>query len=150
MKRHSKGFTLIELMVVVGIIGILAAIAYPSYTEYIRRGKRANAAADITQTSIWLERFYSQNFTYESAAGVNTQFTTRFTKSPIDSGDTNYTITLTNLAPRTFTVVLTRSGSMVNDACGNFNLDHLGQRTLTSYDTTQYATLAQALQRCWR
>lgn len=43
----SKGFTLIEMMVVVAIIGILAAIAYPNYQKYITRSKRADMMSEM-------------------------------------------------------------------------------------------------------
>src|SRR5436190_18167763 len=54
-KKRAGGFTLIELMIVVGIVGILAAVAYPAYTSHIRRGKRAEVQAvmmDMAQRQV--------------------------------------------------------------------------------------------------
>lgn len=70
-KNHS-GFTLIELMIVVGIIAILAAVAYPAYTDSIRKGKRAEARAAVLNLLQQQERYQSQMNTYlVVAAGAN-------------------------------------------------------------------------------
>ena len=61
---HS-GFTLIELMITVAIVGILGAIALPSYTDSVRKGKRAEARAALTNLLHQQERYLSQMNTYE-------------------------------------------------------------------------------------
>lgn len=67
MKHSNRGFTLIELMIVVAIIGILAAIAYPSYDEYVKRGNRTEGQAFLSDVAARQERYFSQNNAYITA-----------------------------------------------------------------------------------
>jgi type IV pilus assembly protein PilE len=60
----KNGFTLVELVVTIGIVGILAAIAYPSYTQYVQRADRTDATRTMSAAAQALERCYSQAFTY--------------------------------------------------------------------------------------
>jgi type IV pilus assembly protein PilE len=60
----SRGFTLIELMIVVAIVAILASIAYPAYTSSIVKGKRAEGRAALTELMQQQERYLTQRNTY--------------------------------------------------------------------------------------
>jgi type IV pilus assembly protein PilE len=68
--KPVKGFTLIELMIVVGIIAILASIAVPAYNGYILRGKFAEAAGALAATRVKMEQYYQDNRVYSASATV--------------------------------------------------------------------------------
>jgi len=101
---NQKGFTLIELMIVVAVIGILAAIALPNYVEYVRNGKASEATSLLSQLNLKLERYYSDQTppTYDSGGGVcgitlppaNAKY---FTYACVTDGQT-YTLTATGVA----------------------------------------------------
>lgn len=65
MKRLAqRGFTLIELMIVVAIVGILAAIAYPAYQDSVLKGRRAEARTALLELMQQQERYMTQRGTY--------------------------------------------------------------------------------------
>lgn len=66
-QRKAKGFTLIELMIVVIIISVLAAIAYPAYINHTVNTRRAAAAACLTEFAQFMERYYTTEMSYEDA-----------------------------------------------------------------------------------
>ena len=68
MKISQKGFTLIEIMIVVAIIGILASIALPNYQDYVKKGKAAEATSTLANLRIKMEQCFQDNRDYSVAA----------------------------------------------------------------------------------
>ena len=82
LRAGQKGFTLIELMIVVAIIGILASIAVPNYIEYVNRARATEATSTLADMRIRMEQFFQDNRTYmgndavlcAAPNGTDTQF----------------------------------------------------------------------------
>ncbi|MBS0292418.1 MAG: type IV pilin protein [Proteobacteria bacterium] len=132
--QHARGFTLIELMIVVAVVGILSAIAYPSYTEYVRRGHRAEARAGLLQAAQWLERAATATGTYPALAS----FPDALTKVPNNRYDIDYAPTGTPVA--SFTLTATPKGAQTGDKCGNYTLSNTGLRGANGVTTGTIVT----------
>ncbi|VVM76167.1 hypothetical protein PS662_02070 [Pseudomonas fluorescens] len=131
MRRSSRGFTLIEILIVIAIIGIVITIGYPSLTEYVKKGRRAEVAGLLSEQAQILERFYSKNNVYTAATGLS-------------AGNDYYTI-IPTLTDQTFVLTATRKAgsAMATDKCGDFIITNTGVRTLGS------AAAGVANKDCW-
>ena len=117
--RRLRGFTLIELMIVVVVVGILAAIAFPSYTRYVEKARRADAKSALLDASQRLERCYTQNNTYVGCPVAGT------------SPDGFYAIAATAQTVTAFTLTATpvATGPQAGDIrCGTYTLQSTGAR----------------------
>ncbi|KAE9648147.1 type IV pilin protein [Pseudomonas sp. PB103] len=131
MRRSNRGFTLIEIMIVVAIIGIVITIGYPSLTEYVKKGRRAEVVSMLSEQAQTLERFYTKNNVYTGITGLST-------------GSDFYTITPT-ITDQTYLLTATRKAgsAMATDKCGDFTLTNTGVRSMNN------ATTGLTTKDCW-
>ena len=113
-KRDEKGFTLIELMIVIAIIGILAAIAIPQFNAYRARSYNASANTDLRNTMTSQEGYFIDHDTYTGAAGDLTGsyglITSTGTILAVTGNSTTYSVTTENSKAGTYAVTYTVTG----------------------------------------
>jgi type IV pilus assembly protein PilE len=68
----ARGFTLIELVIVVSIIAILSMVAYPSYRDYLRRGHLADATNGLSTMRAQMERHFQDNRSFATVGAFTT------------------------------------------------------------------------------
>ena len=109
--RRYKGFTLIEMMIVVAIVAILGAIALPAYRDYVRRGRIPEATTGLAQARIGFEQWFQDNRTYVGG--------------PCPGNTRSFTFAC-NTAAATFTVTATGLGDMADFS---YTIDQVNART---------------------
>jgi type IV pilus assembly protein PilE len=117
----SKGFTLIELMIVLVVVAILAAVAYPSYRESVKKGNRRAAQAEMMEIVNREHQFFIANRTYADTVALG------YTLPPDVSGNYDHAVTLDAGPPPGFTVTFTAKNAQLSD--GPLTVNSLGIKT---------------------
>jgi type IV pilus assembly protein PilE len=145
MKKASKvrGFTLIEVMIVVAIVAILAAVAYPSYQQSITKTRRTAAQACLVEMAQFMERFYTTNLRYdETTAGVAVALANPACRTDIAAF---YVLEFATDEPTQSSYALQavpQGGQATADAgCGTLALNQAG---------TKIRSGSKALNQCWQ
>ncbi len=139
----DRGFSLVELTVVVAFLGVLLGIAVPLFIDYIKASKRADGVGVLVEAAQFMERNYSKSARYnEDENGTAIALPPGVSTAPRGSSGSYYTISFAEAATETaFKIQAVPVNSMSGDDCGTFFLTHLGERSVSG---------TKPLNECWR
>jgi len=138
--KNMRGFTLIEVMIVVAIIAILASIAFPAYQESVRKGKRSDGQGALMGLASAMERYYTENNTYVGATlGSGGIFNSTV---PVDGGAPYYNLAISTATATAYTLTAAGTGSMADDnKCGSLTINNIGVQGISG---------SGAVNDCWK
>lgn len=128
MNRMIRGFTLVELMIVIAILAITIAIGYPAYRDQVMKSRRAEGMGQLLELADRMERFYANQVptaTYNGAslgAGDGDVYQEYTEKG-------NYQLVIDSATTTLFQISADPVGPQDDDKCGKFTLTSTGQKS---------------------
>lgn len=144
---EDKGFSLIELMIVIAIVGILAGIAWPSYQEHVRSSNRSQAMGALMGLAQAMERHFTQTGSYKGAAmGGNDTGPPEIyaAESPIDGSRKNYDLVIVSAERSSYLLQAVAKNSQLGD--GNIQLSSSGAK---AWDRDNNGAFSDPAEMCW-
>lgn len=140
--KRERGFTMVELVIVIAIVGILTAIAYGSYENSVVKSRRKAAAACVLEGSQFMERYYTTNLRYhQTPAGVVVSFPQLGCDTDL-TGFYNIQLNGTPTATTYSVEAVPQGAQATKDAkCGTLRINQLSQKSRTGTIAT--------LDECW-
>lgn len=141
---YLRGFTLIELMIVVVIVGILATIAYPSYTRYMIQARRSDGQAALLRVAAAQEKFFADCNWYAGLLGTARMCGTGPSNGVLGlnamSVDQHYQLQLSATATAFTASAIPQNIQAADAECTALGITNIGAKTATGTNTS----------RCWR
>ncbi len=147
LKQRQRGFTLIELVVVMIIVAILAAVAIPSYRKYVIRSQRSDAKDALLALATQQEKHYLQCNTYAATFAAATNCAAGQLQGTNLSKNGWYQLTIPANSAIAFTVTATAiagQSQFQDSECRSFTVNQLGTRSALD------AGGADNTAECWR
>jgi type IV pilus assembly protein PilE len=125
MLTKTRGFTLVELLIVIAVLSIIVAVGYPSYLEQVKKSRRAEGMGQLLELADRMERAYSDSGTYPTAISEVYVATTDggfYTLSIVTANNVSFVV---NASP-------TSLGKQDEDKCKDFSLTSLGNKWVSN------------------
>ena len=115
MKKYTRGFTIIDLMIVVAIIGLLSSVAIPNYSEYVLNSKRGYAQESMMELAVNLQRVRNKTFSFVNGVSMNEPTAAVGPNTISYRGSVIYNLTVPQVNANTFTIQATPQNGMANN-----------------------------------